>query len=52
VHRHRRRSLVADTASALAGGVVLTPALFIDGERHRGELEPAAVSAALEANGP
>jgi hypothetical protein len=31
---------------------VLTPALFIDGERYRGELEPAAVSAALEANGP
>jgi 2-hydroxychromene-2-carboxylate isomerase len=39
--------IVADTASALASGVVFTPALFIDGERYRGELEPEAVSAAL-----
>src|SRR4051794_24904792 len=44
--------VVADTASALASGVVCTPALFIDGERYRGELEPEAVSAALLANGP
>jgi hypothetical protein len=41
--------IVADTASALASGVVFTPALFIDGERYRGELEPEAVFAALEA---
>jgi Thioredoxin len=39
--------IVADTASALASGVVFTPALFIDGERYPGELEPEAVSAAL-----
>jgi 2-hydroxychromene-2-carboxylate isomerase len=44
--------IVADTASALASGVVSTPALFIDGERYGGELEPKAVSAALEANRP
>jgi hypothetical protein len=44
--------IVADTTSALASGVVFIPVLFIDGDRHRGELEPAAVSAALEANGP
>jgi protein-disulfide isomerase len=39
--------IAADTASALASGVVFTPALFIDGERYWGELEPEAVSAAL-----
>jgi 2-hydroxychromene-2-carboxylate isomerase len=39
--------IVADTASALASGVVFTPALFIDGERYRGEVEPEAVAAAL-----
>jgi 2-hydroxychromene-2-carboxylate isomerase len=39
--------IVADTTSALASAVVFSPALFIDGERYRGELEPAAVSAAL-----
>jgi hypothetical protein len=39
--------IVADTASALASGVVFTPALFIDGERYRGELETEAVTAAL-----
>jgi NhaA family Na+:H+ antiporter len=39
--------IVADTASALASAVVFTPALFIAGERYRGELEPEAVSAAL-----
>jgi 2-hydroxychromene-2-carboxylate isomerase len=41
--------IVADTASALASGVVFTPSLFIDGERYRGELEPEAVFAALGA---
>src|SRR3954447_3880652 len=39
--------IVADTVSALASGVVFTPALFIGGERDRGDLEPEAVSAAL-----
>jgi 2-hydroxychromene-2-carboxylate isomerase len=39
--------IVADTTSALASAVVSTPALFIDGQRYRGELEPKAVSAAL-----
>jgi 2-hydroxychromene-2-carboxylate isomerase len=43
----RADRIAADTASALASGVVFTPALFIDGERFRGELEPEAVSAAL-----
>ena len=38
--------IVADTASALASGVVFTPALFIDGERYQGELDPEAVSTA------
>jgi 2-hydroxychromene-2-carboxylate isomerase len=41
--------IVADTASALASGVVFTPALFIDGERYPGELEPQALFAAVEA---
>ena len=41
--------IVADTASALASAVVFTPALFVDGERYRGELEPEAVFAALGA---
>jgi hypothetical protein len=40
--------IVADTASAQASGVVYTPALFIDGERYRDDLVPAAVSAALD----
>jgi len=39
--------IAADTASALSSGVVFTPALFIDGERYGGELEPEAVYAAL-----
>jgi Thioredoxin len=39
--------IAADTASALASGVVFTPALFINGEGYRGELDPEAVSAAL-----
>jgi 2-hydroxychromene-2-carboxylate isomerase len=39
--------VVADTTSALASAVVYTPALFIDGERYLGELEPKAVCAAL-----
>ena len=40
--------IVADVASALASGVVASPALFIDGERYRGDLRPAPVLAALE----
>jgi 2-hydroxychromene-2-carboxylate isomerase len=41
--------IVAETASALASGVMWTPTLFIDGERYRGELHPGAVAAALNA---
>ena len=40
--------IVEDVASALASGVTFSPALFINGERYRGELDPAAVSAALD----
>jgi protein-disulfide isomerase len=32
--------------------VTYTPALFVNGERYRGDLDPAAVSAALEAAPP
>jgi hypothetical protein len=42
--------IVEDVASALASGVGYVPALFVNGERYTGELEPAAVTAAL-ANG-
>jgi Na+:H+ antiporter, NhaA family len=38
-----------DVASALASGVTFSPALFVNGERYEGELDPEAVSAALEA---
>jgi Thioredoxin len=41
--------VVEDVASALASGVTFTPALFIDGERYPGELDPRAVSDALSA---
>jgi hypothetical protein len=41
--------VVDDVASALASSVTFTPALFIDGERYRGELDPRAVSDALSA---
>jgi protein-disulfide isomerase len=41
--------IVDDVASALASGVTYSPALFINGERYPGELDPAAVSAALDA---
>jgi hypothetical protein len=37
-----------DVASALASGVAYPPALFVNGERYRGELEPPTVLAALE----
>jgi protein-disulfide isomerase len=42
----------ADVASASASGVTFWPALFVNGERFEGELDPAAVSAALEAVPP
>jgi 2-hydroxychromene-2-carboxylate isomerase len=41
--------IVDDVASALASGVAYSPALFVNGERYQGELDPGAVSAALEA---
>jgi 2-hydroxychromene-2-carboxylate isomerase len=37
-----------DVASALASGVTSSPALFVDGERYRGELTPGAVVAVLD----
>jgi protein-disulfide isomerase len=39
--------IVEDVASARASGVTSAPALFIDGERYPGELDPAAVTLAL-----
>jgi hypothetical protein len=39
--------IVEDVASAMASGVIYSPTLFIDGRRYRGELEPAALEAAL-----
>jgi Thioredoxin len=44
--------IAEDVASALASGVTFSPALFVNGERYEGELDPAAVSAALEAVPP
>jgi protein-disulfide isomerase len=38
-----------DVASAMSSGVIFSPALFIDGELHRGDLDPKAIAAALEA---
>ena len=40
--------IVDDVASALSSGVAYTPALFVDGERYAGELEPDAVVAEIE----
>jgi 2-hydroxychromene-2-carboxylate isomerase len=40
--------IVDDVASALASGVAYSPTLFVNGERYAGELEPDAVTAALE----
>jgi hypothetical protein len=37
-----------DVASARASGVTSAPTLFVDGERYTGELDPAAVSRALD----
>jgi hypothetical protein len=39
--------IVDDVASARASGVTFSPALFVNGEQYRGELDPAAVSAAV-----
>jgi hypothetical protein len=39
--------IVDDVASARASGVTFSPALFVNGEQYRGQLDPAAVSAAL-----
>jgi thioredoxin family protein len=39
--------IVDDVTSARRSGVTYAPALFIDGERYDGELDPAAVAAAL-----
>jgi len=40
--------IAGDVASALASGVTSAPALFIAGERYRGELRPDPVLAAIE----
>jgi hypothetical protein len=40
--------IAGDVASALASGVTSGPALFIAGERYRGELRPSPVLAAIE----
>ena len=40
--------IAGDVASALESGVESAPTLFINGERYRGELDPDAVSAAIE----
>jgi hypothetical protein len=40
--------IVADVESALASAVISAPALFVNGERYRGRLDPAEVLAALE----
>jgi hypothetical protein len=39
--------IVDDVVSARASGVTFSPALFVNGEQYRGELDAAAVSAAL-----
>jgi hypothetical protein len=40
--------IAEDVASARASGVTLAPALFVNGERYAGELDPDAVSRALD----
>ena len=40
--------IAGDVASALASGVTYAPALFIDGERYRGDIEPRPVLVALD----
>jgi protein-disulfide isomerase len=41
--------VVADVESALASAVGSAPTLFVNGERYNGELDAAAISAALDA---
>jgi protein-disulfide isomerase len=45
-------TIAADVASALPSGVIYSPALFINGERYRGELDSAAagIDAAVRAS--
>jgi hypothetical protein len=43
--------IVDDVASALSSGVIFAPALFVNGEHYEGELDAAAVCAALDAAG-
>jgi len=40
--------IVDDVASALASGADYSPTLFVNEERYRGELDPAAVAAVLD----
>jgi hypothetical protein len=42
------RRIVDDVSSALASGVDRSPTLFMNGERYTGELDPGAVTAALQ----
>jgi hypothetical protein len=39
--------IIDDVRSARASGVTISPALFANGEQYRGDLDPAAVPAAL-----
>jgi hypothetical protein len=41
--------IVDDVASARSSGVTFSPTLFVNGEQYKGELDAAAVSAALNA---
>jgi hypothetical protein len=41
--------IASEVASGLSSGVTYAPALFVDGARLRGEIEPGAVLAALDA---
>jgi hypothetical protein len=41
--------IASDVSSALASGVTYAPALFVDGTRLRGDIEPGPVLAALDA---
>jgi protein-disulfide isomerase len=41
--------IASDVESALSSGVTYAPALFIDGARLAGEIEPRAVLAAVDA---
>jgi len=45
----RANRIAADVATALASGVISSPALVINGDADRGAVDSAAVSAALDA---